>query len=95
MKDEKDIVSHVAALARLRFEEEELDELRGQLGQILAFVDQLNELELSCDLSEGTVHGLYNVFREDGKGDSMDRDAILANASEQQDGCYVVPRIID
>ena len=25
----------------------------------------------------------------------MDRDAILANASEQQDGCYVVPRIID
>jgi len=58
-------VEHVARLARLHFDEEELARLQPELGQIIEYVEQLAELDLSG--LEPTSHAvpLRNVLRED------------------------------
>ena len=89
-------VKHVASLARLRIdaaEHEKWSELRGAM---IEFADQLNELDLND--AESNAAGsttLYNVFREDERKASFDREKILSNAPEQYEGCYVVPRIVE
>ena len=58
-------VEHVARLARLHFEDEELERLQPELSQIIDYVQQLAELDLSG--LEPTSHAvaLRNVFRPD------------------------------
>ena len=58
-------VEHVARLARLRFDEDELARLQPELGQIIDYVQQLSELDLSG--LEPTSHAvaLKNVLRPD------------------------------
>ena len=90
-----DQVRHVAALARLEFTNDELEALSVQMSAILGFVDKLSELDLDNVPTAAQAHERYNVFREDEPTGSFPREAILANAPEQQDGCYVVPRIME
>ena len=63
---------------------------------IIEFADQLNELDLNDAESNGSGRtSLYNVFREDERKESFDRNKILSNAPEQYDGSYVVPKIVE
>lgn len=95
MSAELDQVRHVAALARLEFTDTELEALNGQMSSILGFVNKLNELELTDVQAAAQSHELRNVFREDELGESFPREVILANAPEQSDGCYLVPKIVE
>ncbi len=58
-------ISHIARLARLRVEPEELPRYAEQLGSILEYVTKLTELDTEgvAELAHGA--GLSNVFRED------------------------------
>ena len=96
MKIEESQVKHVASLARLRIDEAEQDKWSEQMGAIIEFADQLNELDLNdAESNEQGSTSLYNVFREDERKASFDRDKILFNAPEQYEGCYVVPKIVE
>lgn len=96
MKADKNTVKHIASLARLGINEDELEKWSEQMGAIIGFADQLSELDLkSEDLDVLGGDTLYNVFREDEADASIDRDKLLRNAHEQYDGCYVVPRIVE
>lgn len=96
MKIEQSQVKHVASLARLRIDEAEQEKWSEQMGAIIEFADQLNELDLNdAESNEQGKTSLYNVFREDEQKESFDRDKILANAPEQYEGCYVVPKIVE
>ena len=96
MKIEQSQVKHVASLARLRIDEAEQEKWSEQMEAIIEFADQLNELDLNDPESNepGRV-SLYNVFREDERKESFDRNKILSNAPEQYEGCYVVPKIVE
>ena len=96
MKIEQSQVKHVASLARLRIDEAELEKWSEQMGAIIEFANQLNELDLNDpESNEPGRASLYNVFREDERKESFDRNKILSNAPEQYEGCYVVPKIVE
>jgi aspartyl-tRNA(Asn)/glutamyl-tRNA(Gln) amidotransferase subunit C len=88
-------VGYVAHLARIDLTDEETVLFQGQLDQVLHYVEQLNELDVS-DV-EPTAHAfpVYNVLRKDQPGQSLDHAAIIANAPASTGGEIRVPKIID
>ncbi|WP_372796812.1 Asp-tRNA(Asn)/Glu-tRNA(Gln) amidotransferase subunit GatC [Pontiella sp.] len=88
-------VGYVAKLACIDLTEEEKDLFHGQLDQVLHYVEQLNELDVS-DV-EPTAHAIpvFNVFRKDEVGTSLNHQDVMANAPSAADGHIRVPKIID
>ncbi len=94
MKLSRQEVEHVAELARLRLEPEQVDRLTGQLNQILGYMDKLNQLDTSEIPSTSHALELTGAWREDEVRPSLDREKGLANAPESDGQSFVVPRII-
>ncbi len=88
-------VGYVARLACIDLTDEETALFQGQLDQVLHYVEQLNELDVS-DV-EPTAHAIpvYNVLRKDELGESLPHAAVVANAPASTDGQVRVPKIID
>jgi len=84
-------VLHVAKLARLQLDEDELQKMAVELSAVLDHVDTIRELDLS-DV-EPTSHAvdLAGVMRADEPEPCLDRDAVLAAAPEPVDGGFGVP----
>lgn len=90
-----DDVKKLARLSALTISEQEADALRGQLEEILGFVGQLSEVDTTGVAPTYQVTGLKNVWREDTVIDyKLDRDALLKNAPEKQDGQIKVKRVL-
>lgn len=90
----RDEVAKVSLLARLRFTEEELDTLTTQLGQVVEYVRQLEELDTESVNPLAHVEEIHNVFVEDTPQPSLDREDALANAPKRDDECYRVPAVL-
>lgn len=94
---DKDEVKHIAKLARLDLDEEELEEFQEELSSILDYVDQLKELDVS-DV-EPTSHSvdIKNVMRED-KAEDTDTELVkkLRKAfPDEEDGYDKVKSILE
>ena len=87
-------VLHVAELARLSLSPGEIELFTGQLNEILAYVEKLQELDTRGVAPLAHVIPLGNVFREDQVLESLPLDAALENAPAREDGNFLVPRII-
>ena len=87
-------VTKVALLARLKLSDDEIESFTSQLGQVLEYVEILNELD-TADI-EPMAHAVdvSNVFREDEVRESLPRDAALANAPKTDGQCFLVPQIL-
>jgi aspartyl-tRNA(Asn)/glutamyl-tRNA(Gln) amidotransferase subunit C len=87
-------VEKVALLARLQLTESELETITGQLAHVVAYVDQLGEV--NTDGVEPMAHAieLANVFRRDEVAASLPRDDALANAPHHDDRGYLVPAVL-
>jgi len=87
-------VQKVAALARLRLSDDEVDTFTEQLGRVLEHARDIAALDLSAVVPTAHPFGLVNVVREDVVRPSLDRDTVLAMAPDTQDGRFAVPRIL-
>jgi len=87
-------VLHVAKLARLSLNPEEVDLFTRQLNNILAYVEKLQEVDTDGVPPMAHAVPIFNVFREDEVAPSLSRDEGLANAPAQEEGTFVVPRVI-
>ena len=87
-------VEKVSLLGRLLLSPEELDRMTEQLGQIVAYVEQLNELD--TDNVEPMAHAveMTNVLRSDELQPSLPREEALANAPQQDGKYYLVPAVL-
>lgn len=87
-------VEKVSLLARLRLSPEELERMTEQMGQIVAYVESLSELD--TDNVEPMAHALdvANVFAADELRPSLGRDAALANAPHHDREFYLVPAVL-
>jgi aspartyl-tRNA(Asn)/glutamyl-tRNA(Gln) amidotransferase subunit C len=87
-------VEKVSLLARLRLTSDELDVMTAQMGQIVAYVESLAELD--TENVEPMAHALdvSNVFAADEQRPSLDRAAALANAPHQDGEFYLVPAVL-
>lgn len=91
----KQEVERIAALSRLKFDDNEKEEMRKHLRNALKHFEMLDSVDTSE--IEATAHILdtVNVLREDKAEPSADREELLSNAPEQADGCYIVPRVVE
>lgn len=87
-------VEKVSLLSRLLLTPAELDRMTEQLGAIVGYVEQLNELNVEG--VEPMAHAVptSDVFRADEVRPSFDRAAMLANAPHQDGEFYLVPAVL-
>jgi aspartyl-tRNA(Asn)/glutamyl-tRNA(Gln) amidotransferase subunit C len=92
---EKINIDQVAQLARLRLKPEEREKLSKDLEAILAYVDQLREL--NTEGVEPTSHAmaLENVFRKDAVKPGEVRDRVLEFAPKREGNFFKVPKVIE
>ncbi len=88
-------VAYVARLARLELADEERARLQGQLEQILAYVDELKNVDVSGLPPMAQAIEACNVLRADEVKPGLPHDDVMANAPEHRMGQFVVPRIIE
>ncbi|MAV64491.1 MAG: Asp-tRNA(Asn)/Glu-tRNA(Gln) amidotransferase GatCAB subunit C [Candidatus Marinimicrobia bacterium] len=95
MIDKKQI-KKIAYLAKLEIADEELDSYEAQISKILAYMDQLNEVDTDgLDEFSNKLFSNKQQLREDVKEESLDRDDVTKIAPNS-DGVYIkVPSVID
>ena len=88
-------IQYVAHLARLQLTPAEEQKFGAQLGQILSYMDKLNELDVSH--IEPTAHAmpLLNVTRPDDIKPSLPHAQALRHAPAQANGLFMVPKIVE
>ena len=83
-----DEVRHVAALARIDLDDDEVDAFADQFAEILAYFDTLDEVpEVEAEPN------LVNVMRPDEPAECLGQDAALRNAPETEDGYFKGPPV--
>ncbi len=87
-------VVHVARLARLRLDDDEIDLFTGQLGDILAHAADIEALDVGDIPPTSHPLPLVNVMRADVVTPSVDRDEVLAQAPAPEDGRFRVPPVL-
>ncbi len=94
MQVEKEDVLHIAKLACLKLKEEEIEEYRKNLQDILNFANIVNGVNTE-NISEtiGSTSNV-NVFREDEVKTFEDEAALLQNAPENQNNMFSIPKVI-
>ena len=88
-------IEYVGILAKLELSKEEKEAAKKDMGRMLDYIDKLNELDTSGVEPMSHVFPVHNVFREDVVVNGDDRVNILANAPEQKDGAFVVPKTVE
>ncbi len=88
---DREQVLHVARLARLHLDEEEVERMAVELSGILDHVDMIGRLDLEGVAPTSHVVALENVLREDRGRPSLSREQALANAPDPDQGSFRVP----
>lgn len=87
-------IEYVGILAKLELSGEEKERAKKDIGEMLDYIDKLNELDTSAVEPMSHVFPVHNVFREDVVANGDDREAILSNAPERKEDSFVVPKTI-
>lgn len=75
-------VQHIAELAKLKLDEDEIDRMTQQLSAILDHAARLQELDTDAISPTASVAALQNVMRADVVGTCLPREDVLANAPD-------------
>jgi len=95
MSVDRDTVRRVAHLARIAVAEGEVEILRGELNAILAFVEQLAEVEVAGIEPMTSITPMTMKMREDQVSEGGIADAIIANAPAHEHHFFVVPKVVE
>ncbi len=95
MKISKHAARHVAELSMLEFKEDELEKFTEQLGNILEYMEKLNELDTAHVEPTFHVLELSTPFREDVVMPWLSVDEALENAPQKEEGFFTVPKFIE
>lgn len=92
---DKATVARIAALARIKVPDAELDALAGDLSKILTWVEQLDAVDVAGVEPITAVTHARPSLRDDKVTDGGIRDRILTNAPETTNGFFVVPKVVE
>jgi aspartyl-tRNA(Asn)/glutamyl-tRNA(Gln) amidotransferase subunit C len=95
MSVDADTVRRVAHLARIAVAEDEVANLKGELNAILAFVEQLTEVNVEGVEPMTSVTPMAMKMRKDEVTDGGIPDAIIANAPAHEHHFFVVPKVVE
>ncbi len=88
-------VRKVANLARLELTADEEAQFTTQLGSILDYIEQLNQLDVTNVIPTTRAIDVSNITREDILQPYADREAILNSAPQQEGDFFRVPKILN
>lgn len=88
-------IDYVGILAKLSLSDEEKEQAKKDMSDMLAYVSKLNELDTDGVEPMSHTFDVHNVFREDVVTNGDDRENMICNAPERSDGYYKVPKTFD
>jgi aspartyl-tRNA(Asn)/glutamyl-tRNA(Gln) amidotransferase subunit C len=88
-------VKKVARLARIRVADAELEPLAGELSTILAWIEQLNEVDTDGVAPMASTEAVSLPMRDDVVTDGGDPAVVLANAPKADRNFFVVPKVVE
>ncbi|MCI9287288.1 MAG: Asp-tRNA(Asn)/Glu-tRNA(Gln) amidotransferase subunit GatC [Clostridia bacterium] len=95
MQVSKEEILHIAKLANLNLKEEEVTTYMGHLEEILNFANIVNEAPIEGLKETIGANETYNVFRKDELKQGINREELLQNAKEVQEGMFKIPKVIN
>jgi aspartyl-tRNA(Asn)/glutamyl-tRNA(Gln) amidotransferase subunit C len=95
MSADADTVRRIAQLARIALADDEVEQLREELNAILAFVEQLSEVNVDGVEPMTSVIPMQMRKRADVITDGGIADEILKNAPAAEDHFFVVPKVVE
>ena len=95
MKINKEIITKLSGLSKLKFNKEEAELISEDLSKMVNFINQLNELE--TDGIEPLIHmnEEVNSWREDKLDDILDQEKALANSPVKDSTYFKLPKVLD
>ena len=95
MDIKREDILHLAELSNFSLSEEEIESLGGDLQNIIKYISQLDELDVSGVKPTYQVFEMENVWREDEIAQQdADREQLLALTVESQDNQIKVPKVL-
>ena len=95
MSVDADTVRRVAHLARIAVAEDEVEPLQDELNAILAFVEQLGEVNVDGVEPMTLVTPMAMKMRKDEVTDGGIADAVMQNAPAREDHFFLVPKVVE
>ena len=95
MPVDADTVRRVAHLARIAVADDEIEHLRGELNAMLAFIEQLVEVDIADVEPMTSVMPMAMTMRKDEVADGGIADAVLANAPAREGHFFLVPKVVE
>jgi aspartyl-tRNA(Asn)/glutamyl-tRNA(Gln) amidotransferase subunit C len=90
-----DTARKVAHLARIAVAEEDLPALAGELSAVLAFMEQLNEVDVTGVEPMTSVTPMRLKRRADAVTDGNIQAQVLKNAPDAREGFFAVPKVVE
>ncbi len=91
MKIDRDTIKYIANLAMIQINEDEEEKYSKDLEQILTYTEVLNKIELK-DADKYEMKREFNKFREDEVKQNADKETLLSNAPEIENGMFKIPK---
>ena len=95
MSVDADTVRRIAHLARIAVADGEVQHLKGELNAILAFVEQLQEVNIEGVEPMTSVTPMKMRMRADVVTDGNNAEAVLKNAPASEDDFFLVPKVVE
>ena len=95
MPIDKDIVTKVSNLARIKINEKQLNTVSSELDSVMEWIDTLNEVNTDGVDPVANVTGQKLPQREDKVTDGGYSEKVLKNAPEKESGFFVVPKVVE
>ena len=88
-------VRRIAHLARIAVADDEVEHVRGELNAILAFVEQLSEVDVEGVEPMTSVTPMTMKKRADVINDGEIAELVVKNAPAREDHFFLVPKVIE
>ena len=95
MSVDQNTVRRIARLARIAVTDDEVPHLQGELNAILAFVEQLNEVDVEGVEPMTSVTPMVMKKRQDVVTDGGRAQDIVRNAPATEDNFFLVPKVVE
>ena len=95
MDEEKINVNYVADLARLELTEDEVERFTGQLDDIIGYVRQLEQLDVTGIEAMAHAVPVYDIMREDNRRPGDGTESALLNTQDSSSNQFRVPRVVE
>ena len=94
MKISKEEILHIAKLSSLKIKDEEIEEYRKNLQDILSFANVINSIDTEKITETNGTSSNVNVFRDDEPVEFKDINLLMENAPEKANNMFKIPKVI-